>query len=222
MRKKRQASVCQRGDSLRLRPEPKVVGLLKDVSAPQGVRLHAPNPSRGRGISQRHQPFHSGLDDISRIPRPQGFGQYVLNAHHLKDRPHAAPCNHPGPWSSGLERSYLKLRCIQKKSGKMQKQFSTMEHFSGLRVTHGLAGQEIELTVVWDVVQARLMEIRALSKEECKELSPVVTTATETFRFPAKSGLDESVPFGENIVFRVTAQALGGEAVTDTSDTDAP
>lgn len=55
-----------------------------------------------------------------------------------------------------------------------------MEHFAGLSVTHQLVGGNIELTVVRKVVQPRLIEIRALGKSECRDLSLVVTSTTQT------------------------------------------
>ena len=113
----------------------------------------------------------------------------------------------PHTWSKGSKRSYLKLGCHQQESGKTQKLYSTVDHFAGLRVTHQLAGNNVELTVVRNVVQPRLVEIRALAKNKCKDLSPIVTTISESYIFPAKDGIDEARPFGENMTFRVTLQS---------------
>jgi len=114
----------------------------------------------------------------------------------------------PNTWSTGLRSSYLRLRCHLVEPGKLEKRYSTEDHFSGLRVTHRLAGGNMELTVIRSDVQARLAEIRALSKRECRDLSPVVTTTTEAYSFPAKDGVDESHPFGNNMIFRVTLQSV--------------
>ena len=111
-------------------------------------------------------------------------------------------------WSKGLQRSYLKLRCNQLESGKTEKLFSTVNHFAGLRITHQIAGDKVELSVVRNVVAPRLAEIRALARNECKDLSPIVTT-TKTYSFPAEDGINESSPFGESLVFRATIQSVG-------------
>lgn len=111
-------------------------------------------------------------------------------------------------WSKGLQTSYLKLSCHRHESGKTEKLYSIEDHFSGLRITHQLTEKNIVLTVVRKSVQPRLIEIRALSKDKCKDLSPIVTTTTETYSFPVTDGVDESNPFGENMKFRVILQAL--------------
>jgi len=103
----------------------------------------------------------------------------------------------PHIWSKGIKRSYLKLRCHQKEPGRMEKLYSTVDYFTGLRVTHQLVGKNIELTVIRNVVQQRLAEIRALPKKECRDLSPIATTQSETYSFPAEDGVDESHPFGK-------------------------
>lgn len=112
-------------------------------------------------------------------------------------------------WSRGLQRSYLKLRCNRLESGEMEKLLSTVDHFAGLRVTHQLTENEVVLSVVRTVVQPRQLEIRALAKNECKELSPIVTTTTLSFRLPAEDGKSESRPFGEKMVFRATLHSVG-------------
>lgn len=104
-------------------------------------------------------------------------------------------------WSKGVKRSYLKLRCQQLKTGKVEKLYSTADHFDGLQITHQLVEGKLELIVVRNTVQPRLVEIRALSKKECRDMSPVVSTTTETYSFPAKDGINESRPFGENMTF---------------------
>ena len=112
-------------------------------------------------------------------------------------------------WSKGLQRSYLKLRCNQLQSGKTEKLLSTVNHFAGLRITHQIAGDKVELSVVRSVVTPRLVEIRALARNECNDLSPIVTTTTKTYSFPAADGINESSPFGESLVFRATLQSVG-------------
>ena len=114
----------------------------------------------------------------------------------------------PHSWSKGLKRSYLKLRCDKRESGKMQQSYSTVDYFAGLSVTHQLVENSVELTVVRDVVQSRLSEIRALTKSECKDMSPIVTTTTQTYSFSAIDGHKESLPFGENMIFRTTLQSV--------------
>ncbi len=115
----------------------------------------------------------------------------------------------PHTWSKGLKRSYLRLQCRQTEAGKIQKLYSTVDHFAGLRVTKQLAVDSIELTVVRDVVQPRLVEIRALAKSECKDLSPTVITTTETYSIHAKDGARESRPFGKDMTFKVTVKSMG-------------
>ena len=133
----------------------------------------------------------------------------LTQADKLIDRGNAIISHKQKTWRKGLKRSYLKLQCDLKEQGKLKKMYSTEDHFDGLRVTHQLAGNNVELTVVRTVVQPRLVEIRALARNECKDLSPVVTTTTQTYSFAAEHGLDESSPFGENIIFRVALQSVG-------------
>jgi len=114
----------------------------------------------------------------------------------------------PHTWSKGFRRSYLQVRCQQQESGKSHKLFSTVDHFAGLLVKHKLAGDNVELTVIRSVVQPRLTEIRALGKNECRELAPVVTTASETYIFPAKDGVDKAHSFGNTMTFRVVLQPV--------------
>ena len=82
-----------------------------------------------------------------------------------------------------------------------------MDYFAGLSVTHQLVGGNIELTVVRNIAQPRLIEIRALGKSECRDLSPVVTSTTQTYHFPAEGNIHEPRPFGENMTFRVTLES---------------
>jgi hypothetical protein len=111
-------------------------------------------------------------------------------------------------WSRGLERSYLRLRCDLTKPGKLIKLYSTIALFDGLRVTHQLKGDSVELKVVRSIVQPRLTEIRALKKTECKDLSPIVTTTTLSYSFPAQDGMTETRPFGNDMMFRSVLQSV--------------
>ena len=116
----------------------------------------------------------------------------------------------PGSWSKGFKRRYLKMHCQQLPTGEIQKQYSTKDYFAGLQVSHQLDDNTIVLTVVRTTVKPSLARIQALSENECKNLSPIVTTTTETYRFDAKKGMDESRPFGKSMTFRATLQAMTG------------
>ena len=94
-------------------------------------------------------------------------------------------------WSNCLQRSYLKMRCKSRESGKIEKLYSTEDHFHGLRVTHQLQDKQIKLTVVQTNVQPRLLEIRSVLKDECKNLAPIVTKTSETYRFSVNNNIGE-------------------------------
>ncbi len=128
-----------------------------------------------------------------------GANKLEQGSDHISRKPHT--------WNKGLKRSYLKLRCNPRESGN-KKLYSTVDYFHGLSVTHQLKEENIVLTVVHNAVQSRLTEIQALSKNECKDLAPVVTTTTETYHFPAKNVINESRPFGHNMTFRATLQSV--------------
>jgi hypothetical protein len=113
-------------------------------------------------------------------------------------------------WQKGLQRNFLKLDCSEKETGEIKKLYSTVDFFTGLRVTHQLVGNNIELNVVRIVAQPRLVEIRALPSGVCKELAPIITTTTQTYRYPAEHNFDETRPFDENITFRARIQSIGG------------
>lgn len=114
----------------------------------------------------------------------------------------------PHTWSKGLKRSYLKLRCQQTETGKMQKLYSTVDLFDGLSVSHQLVANNVELTVVSSAIKPRLAEIHALSKSECKEMSPIVTTVSQKYIFPATDGTKDSWSFSENNTFQVTIKLM--------------
>lgn len=131
-------------------------------------------------------------------------GEYTV------DRGKAIISDKKHTWNKGIERSFLKLTCEQKKTGKIEKIYSTVDYFTGLSVTHQLVDNNVEITVVRSAVQPRLTEIRALPEGECKDLSPLVTTITKSYIFPAKNDTDESRPFDAATTFRVQMQSLGG------------
>ena len=116
--------------------------------------------------------------------------------------------NKPHTWSKGLQRSYLRLRCHPQESGKIEKLYSTVDHFAGFRVTHQLVEKNIKITATYSNVQPRLAEIRALPKGECMDLSPIVTTTSEVYSLPTKETVDESLPFGKSMIFKVKVQRL--------------
>ena len=111
-------------------------------------------------------------------------------------------------WSKGVKRSYLKLRCKQLESGKTEKLYSTVDHFDGLQITHQLVDGKVELIVVRNTVQPRLAEIRRLSKKECRDMFPIVSTTTETYSLAAKGGINESRSFGDNMTFWASIQFI--------------
>ena len=115
----------------------------------------------------------------------------------------------PHSWNRGLSSSYLRLRCEQVETGKFKKMYSLVDHFSGLRVTHRLVEDSIEVTVYHSVVQNRRAEIHDLPKHQCRELAPIVTVVKETYNFPAKTGLNEVRKFGENMNFRLAVKSVG-------------
>jgi len=69
----------------------------------------------------------------------------------------------------------------------------------------------VELTVVRNLMQPRLTEIRAQSRNECKDLSPVISTTTLSYSFPAEDGVTETRPFGNDMTFRSTLQSVDGK-----------
>ena len=111
-------------------------------------------------------------------------------------------------WSKGLKRSYLRMSCKQTESGKVRKLYSTEDHFAGLRVSHQLVANRVEITVSHTTVKPRLAEIHALPKGECKELLPVVTTVTQKYSFTSTDGARETWQFSENVTFRITGELM--------------
>ena len=112
-------------------------------------------------------------------------------------------------WSNGIKQSYLQLRCKPLNSGRLQRMYSNIDSFSGLRITHHIVGSNVELTVARNIVQPRLDEIRAVArKNECKEMLPIITTTSESYKFPTKDSAFESRPFGEKMMFSVKLERL--------------
>ena len=111
-------------------------------------------------------------------------------------------------WSKGTKRTYAKVRCMKKSSGQHQS-FSMLDLFSGVRITHELDGGEVKLTVVRNTVQPVLKELRSLAKDECRELSPIVTTTTQQYSFPAKTSKGIQYAFGEKYTFNVKLNEIG-------------
>jgi hypothetical protein len=139
--------------------------------------------------------------------------QFLVNFKHVKEgrgleRGNVLVSEKPHTWSKGLKRSYLKLRCQQTETGKARKLFSTVDHFAGLSLRHQLTGNNIELVVVRTTVKPVLAEIHALPKNECKDMSPIVTTISQKYSFIAVDGAKESRPFSEKSEFQVTIKLL--------------
>lgn len=111
-----------------------------------------------------------------------------------------------GAWSNGYTSSYLKLRCRQGKSGEVVKTLSTVDHFSGTRLTHRLVDGQIEVTVLRTRVKNRRQEIHDLPEDRCEELAPIVSTISQSYTFPARVGFSETKPFGETLQFKFTVQ----------------
>jgi len=110
-------------------------------------------------------------------------------------------------WSSGLKRSYLKIRCEQQKSGEVKKLYSTVDLFAGLLVFHQIVKNHIELKVSYNIIQPGLNEIRDLKNHECKDLSPFVTTITKNYRLLANGKHKASHTFGKNMIFKTSLKS---------------
>jgi len=106
--------------------------------------------------------------------------------------------------NKGLKSSYLKLNCRREESEKILKLHSTVDLFAGMQISHQIIEDKVQLKVVKITVQPRLTEIRALTKNECKDMSPIVNTTAHSYSFPAVKGINESRAFGDNMIFRAT------------------
>jgi len=109
-------------------------------------------------------------------------------------------------WSSGLQTSYLKLTCRSDKSGRVEKLFSTVSYFAGVKVIHQIVENKAQLSIVRTMVKPRLAEIRALKKAESKELHPIVTTTSESYQLSISATSKEHLPFGSDMIigFNIT------------------
>lgn len=112
-------------------------------------------------------------------------------------------------WSRGLRSSYLVLSCHHKDDRMMEKRFSTVDHFDGLRISHQLDGDQVILEVVRNKVKPRLTEIRALPRNSCKDLAPIVTSHKANYRLAANDGITEIHPFGEGMSIKFSLQGIG-------------
>lgn len=116
--------------------------------------------------------------------------------------------NKQNKWQKGYSRSYLKLACHQLKPGEYEKRITTIDYFSGLQVTHQIVDQNIVITVVRNEIKSRLAEIRALEKNECNPLDPVFNKSSETYNISAQQGNQESLPFGDSMIFKIKVQSI--------------
>lgn len=114
-------------------------------------------------------------------------------------------------WQKGLEQSYLKLTCRTHSDGRIERLYSTIDYFSGLRMIHKIVGDEIEISLLHQTVQSRLTEIRELPKKKCRELLPIVNTKSEIYRLKAVDGGEDTRAFGDKMSLRVTIQKIHGK-----------
>ena len=114
----------------------------------------------------------------------------------------------PHTWSKGIKRSYLKLRCEKESSGKLSKLYFTEDHFHGITLTHRISAQKVIIRLERNLIQPRLIEIRAQRRNECHEMSPVVTTTSENYSLSAKDDVSETFSFGDKMNFEVMLKSL--------------
>jgi len=113
-------------------------------------------------------------------------------------------------WKKGHTQRYIKLNCHQLPSGIIEKKITSEDHFTGLRVSHQIVEEYVELKVDRNIVNSRLKEIRALNKNDCKNLAPIMTKTSKTYLFPAKPGIDETRLFNNNLKFRIMIRSIRG------------
>jgi len=111
-------------------------------------------------------------------------------------------------WSKGLQRNYLKLSCTRDASGRNIKTYTTVEHFAGIRVTHHIAAGNLYLKLTRLEVQPRVTEIRALPKNECREMAPVVASVSENYVTPLSNAGNKNYPFGKEMSIRISLSPL--------------
>lgn len=114
----------------------------------------------------------------------------------------------PAKWSKGFKRRYLKMHCHRLPTGEIEKQYSTVDYFAGLQISHQRVDNNIVLTVIRTTVKPNYSKIKALPKDQCQNLEPIVNTITETYQFEAKRTMNESRPFGNNMMFHASLQAV--------------
>ncbi|MCW8934329.1 MAG: hypothetical protein OQK98_06360 [Gammaproteobacteria bacterium] len=93
------------------------------------------------------------MPSVSAIAAGIAAGQFVVNfkfilAERIIERDNFYVENTQHLWFKGINRTYVKLNCIQNKSGEIEKRFSMSEIFTGFRIIHILDGDEVKLTVV--------------------------------------------------------------------------
>lgn len=104
-------------------------------------------------------------------------------------------------WNKGMQASYLKLACKTLANGKVEKLYSTINYFDGVKVTHQKIGDTIELMVKRSKVTSRFTDIHKLSANQCKDMAPVLTTTIENYTFGTQKGITESRAFGDSMTF---------------------
>ena len=114
----------------------------------------------------------------------------------------------PSSWRRGLKRTYLKLRCVEQQSGKIQKSLSIEDFFTGLDIFHQLHKNNIILKVVHTDVQSRFTEIHALKDNECKDMAPIIKKTVQKYNFQVTNNIKQTEPFGENMSFQVNLKDI--------------
>ena len=113
-----------------------------------------------------------------------------------------------GIWKKGYTQRYAKLNCKPLPSGKIEKQMASEDHFSGLRVSHQIIEEQIELQVERIIIKSRLKEILALPIKDCQSLVPIISKQMESYRFPVISGVGKTQLFSDNIKLRVMIRPI--------------
>jgi len=111
-------------------------------------------------------------------------------------------------WKKGYKRSYLKSSCAKLDSGKVEKRISADNRFAGLFIAHQVVNDTLELIVTRSRVTSKFSEIRALPKNKCKAISPIIHSHTENYSFSATHGNEATVPFGTKMEFYIKIQSL--------------
>lgn len=101
----------------------------------------------------------------------------------------------------GLSKSYLKLKCNPHQNTKTEQLLSTVDLFSGLRITRKLVGEQPEVSVRYTTLKPRLVQIQALPKDKCENLEPIETSTHEFYSYAATISNNDSRKFGNNMSF---------------------